>query len=130
STPRAMLKDTLDGADARASVRAPDREIAPELEAICVRATSLDREARFASAREMHDAIEKYLDGKLDRDRRREMADEHMRLAELAAKRADSSATTSWRSMKRPDENKAKSVAESREEALRQASSALALDPS
>ena len=42
--------------DARPSVRARDAAVPPELDAICVRATALDPDARFPSARQMHDA--------------------------------------------------------------------------
>ncbi len=38
----AVLAATLKGADARASARAPDRAVPPELDAVCVRATARD----------------------------------------------------------------------------------------
>ena len=47
----------------RLSERAFARGVPPELVAICVRATALDRGERYASARELHDAIERFLDG-------------------------------------------------------------------
>jgi serine/threonine-protein kinase len=48
---------------ARPGERAPRLHIAPELDDICARATRLDPAQRFASARELAEAIEAYLDG-------------------------------------------------------------------
>ena len=80
-----VLKSTMDGADARASVRAPSREVPPELEAICVKATATAASERYASAREMGDAIDRYLDGDRDLQQRREMATRHAEAAEKAS---------------------------------------------
>ena len=80
-----VLRSTLDGADARASVRAPSRDVPPELEAICVRATATAAAERYASAREMGDAIDRYLDGDRDIQQRREMATRHAEAAEKAS---------------------------------------------
>jgi serine/threonine-protein kinase len=112
TTAPVMLAATLGGVDARLSRRAPGRVVAPELEAICVRATALDPAARFASARELHDELERYLAGDLDVERRRAMADEHAARAESAEKRLGGA-----------DEIKV------RARALREATSALTLDP-
>jgi len=71
---QALLASTITGADARASVRAPDRDVPPELDAICARATAKERAGRFASAGELLDAVERYLDGDRDLERRRAMA--------------------------------------------------------
>lgn len=60
------LRSTERGADARASVRKPELDIAPELDAICVRATAQRPEDRYPSARALHDAVERFLEG--DRD--------------------------------------------------------------
>ena len=68
--------------DARCSARAPAMEVAPELEAICVKATHLDRADRFGTARELHDAIGRYLDGDRDLERRKALAENHLRVAE------------------------------------------------
>lgn len=84
----AMFMGILDGVDARASARAPDRDVPPELEAACVRATLQRPEDRFGSARELHDAVERFLDGDRDIELRRRMAEEHARAAEEAAGRA------------------------------------------
>ena len=72
----AALESTLRGADARARVRAPERDVPPELEALCVRATALDPAERIASLRRMHEEIERFLDGDRDLERRRDLAEE------------------------------------------------------
>ncbi len=110
----AILAATLAGADARASVRAPDRGIPPELDAICVRAAAREPADRFASARELHEAIERFLDGDRDLEQRRVMAERHTARAEelfAAAEQAGAGADAA------------------REGALREASAALAVDP-
>ncbi len=56
------------------SARAPNANVPPELDAICVRATALEPADRFPSARAMHEAIERYLDGERDAERRKELA--------------------------------------------------------
>jgi serine/threonine-protein kinase len=108
--PSATIRSTMAGADARPSARAPDRGVPPELEAVCVRATARRIEERFTDVAEMIAAIERYLDGDRDLRRRRELADEHARLAEVAmtAARSDLAA---------------------RERAANEAGRALALDP-
>jgi eukaryotic-like serine/threonine-protein kinase len=78
-TAERILVETLRGVDARPSLRAPELEVAPELEAICVRATALVKEARFPSARALSDAVEGFLDGDRDVVRRRELAAAHAR---------------------------------------------------
>jgi serine/threonine-protein kinase len=83
-----LLGSTRRGAEARPSVRAPEREVPPELEAICVRATALDPAARHASARELHDEIERYLEGDRDLELRRTLAARHALTAEALAARA------------------------------------------
>ena len=80
----AVLASTIRGADARCSQRAPERDVPPELEAICVRATRTDARDRFASARDLHDAVQKYLDGDRDTERRRELARERASVAMAA----------------------------------------------
>jgi serine/threonine protein kinase len=83
-----VVQSTLSGVDARPSVRAPDCGVPPELDAICVKATALDPNDRYASARELHDAIERFLDGDRDVEQRRELARGHARAALAAAARA------------------------------------------
>jgi serine/threonine-protein kinase len=110
-----VVSSTLRGAVARPSVRSPDREVAPELEAIVVRATALDPAERWQSARDMHDAIERYLDGERDELRRRELSTEHAGAAAAFADRARASTGPS--------------ALEERRQAMREVGRALALDP-
>jgi eukaryotic-like serine/threonine-protein kinase len=60
--------------DARPSVRAPGRNVPPEFDRICVRATADAIEKRYASARALHDVIEAWLGGERDLELRREKA--------------------------------------------------------
>ncbi|MDC3960221.1 serine/threonine-protein kinase [Polyangium jinanense] len=110
----AMMLATLQGADARASSRVPTLDLPPELDAICVKATALDPDARYASARDLHDVIERFLAGDTDVSVRRDMSSRHARIAEAAARRAD-----------RPGPE----AAEARREAMQEVGRALALDP-
>jgi serine/threonine-protein kinase len=84
----AVIRSTLNGADARASVRATNRNIPPELDAICVRATELVPQKRFPNVRELHDAIERFLDGDRDLALRSELAKKHVSDAEVSIRRA------------------------------------------
>lgn len=109
-----VVSSTLDGADARASLRAPERDVPPELEAICVRATALEPGDRYTGARDLTDAVERFLDGDRDLERRRQMAEAHAAAALRASERA------------RAGEGDVRAAAQ---EALREASAALALEP-
>jgi serine/threonine protein kinase len=109
---KARLDSTVMGANARISERAPDLDVAPELEAICMRATQLDPAYRFPTARAMAEAIDRYLEGDRDLEQRRRRSEEHARAAArlIEAARAESSH-------------------EARAEAMREVGRALALDP-
>ncbi|MCS6898575.1 MAG: SUMF1/EgtB/PvdO family nonheme iron enzyme [Myxococcales bacterium] len=52
------------------SQRAPDRKISPELDEICLKALSLDPDKRHVSARELADAVDLYLEGTREKERR------------------------------------------------------------
>jgi serine/threonine-protein kinase len=78
-------------ADARPSVRTPDRVIAPELETICVTATAADPTDRYASARALQEAVNRYLEGDRDRELRHTRATTHAREARAALTRAEQS---------------------------------------
>jgi eukaryotic-like serine/threonine-protein kinase len=78
------FEDTLEAARHRPSERDRDAEIAPELDDACARATAADRERRYPSARALADAIQSYLDGDHDRERRRELAESHTARARAA----------------------------------------------
>jgi hypothetical protein len=98
-----LLAHTMRGVDARPSARGHD--VAPELEAACVRATALDPAERFSSARELAQAVERFLEGDRDVERRRAMAEEHVDHARQKLAKGD------------------------RAEALRDLGRAIALDP-
>jgi serine/threonine-protein kinase len=68
------LDSILEGLVASPHARRPDADVPPELDAICRRATAPDPAHRYASAKELSDAIERYLDGDRDALRRRELA--------------------------------------------------------
>jgi serine/threonine protein kinase len=80
--PLQLLVATIDGADARCSVRRPEAEVAPELEVICVKATALTADARFSSVREMQQAVERFLDGDRDLELRKKLAQDHTNAAQ------------------------------------------------
>jgi serine/threonine-protein kinase len=113
-TPQERARSTQVGADARASLRAPSLEIPPELDAICVKATALDPADRYASARELHDAIDRFLEGDRDLRLRAELAERHVATARAAAAKALEGAGD---------------TADQRRIALREAGRAVALDP-
>jgi serine/threonine-protein kinase len=56
------------------SLRSPELAIPPELVAICERALEFDLDARWPSAREMANAIERFLEGDRDLEARRKAA--------------------------------------------------------
>jgi eukaryotic-like serine/threonine-protein kinase len=104
-----------DRVEARPSVRAPQRAVPPELEEICVRATRTERGERFTTARELADAVQRYLDGDRDLELRRRLAGVHLRRAEeLVAKALE----------KKPETEESDRAA-----AMKELGSALALDP-
>jgi hypothetical protein len=110
----AAFASTLTGADARPSARAPALDLPPELDAICVRATAIAPADRFASARELVDALERYLDGDRDLELRRGLALEHARTAGELVDRALAAG---------------EGATEARSDALRELGRAIALDP-
>ena len=112
-TTEALVTSTLEGANARPTERAPDMDVPPELEAICERATASSPADRYGSARDLYRALERYLDGERDVERRRELAAGHAKAAQDAALRARTS-----------DDS-----IDQRREAMRNIGRALALDP-
>ena len=104
------LISASEGREARPSQVAPDRDVAPELEQLCVEATMHDREQRLKTARELGERVEHYLDGDRDLARRRELAREHMKRATEALR------------MKGDDANRTA-------HAMREAGRAVVLDP-
>lgn len=108
-----VLESTLTGPETRASIVASKGDIPPELEAIWTKAVALKKEDRFASARELNDEIERFLDGDRDLEQRKKMAAGHLLRGEDLSKRARESQST--------DDRKA---------AMQELGRALALDPS
>ena len=108
------------GVDARPSVRAPQREVAPELEALCVAATRLHPGDRLGSAVALHNGVEAYLDGDRDQELRRASARKHGAAARAAADGILASA---------PADQSSPEQEELRARALREVGKALALDP-
>jgi serine/threonine-protein kinase len=106
-----IYSSTLGTRDPRMSERAFARGVPPEIVAICVKATALAARDRYATARELHDAIERFLEGHRDVRHREEMAARHAATAREAAQLAAT-------------------VPEMRELAIREVGAALALDPS
>ncbi len=103
------LASALTGADARASLRTPDRDIPPELDAICVRATAADRRERYVTARQLGDVVQRFLDGNRDIALRKELAGAELAAAHYALAEG--------------------AGASHRRDAIRAAARALALDP-
>ncbi|MCE9579109.1 MAG: protein kinase [Deltaproteobacteria bacterium] len=99
----AAIASTLAGADARPGARGA--ECPPELEAACVQATAADAGDRFATARELGEFVQRFLDGDRDLQRRRTLAAEHAATARTAQATGD------------------------RATAMREAGRALAIDP-
>lgn len=87
ATPEERAASTLTGDQPPASVIAPEQDIAPELDVICMRATTADPARRFPSARSMHDAVEDYLDGVRDTALRNELAGRHALAAQEGARK-------------------------------------------
>jgi serine/threonine-protein kinase len=103
------MRSVLEGIDARPSVRVPGRDTPPELDALCVAATAMNRERRIQTARELGERVQRFLDGDRDLALREELAHEHLDQARAAFARGDGEAE--------------------RAQAMREAGRALALDP-
>jgi len=103
------LQSALLRNDNRPSERAPDRNIPPELDALCAQATTPDRDVRVQTARELGDRVQRFLDGDRDLAQRKTLAREHLEHAREAFAAGDGE--------------------DHRSTAMREAASALALDP-
>jgi eukaryotic-like serine/threonine-protein kinase len=108
--PAGMISAT-EGRDARPSQSAPDRDIPPELDQLCVEATTRDRESRLRSARALGERVQLFLDGDRDLVQRQKLARDHLAHARdaLTGANADDSNRTAI--------------------AMREAGRALVLDP-
>ncbi len=69
------------------SQRAPDKDVPPMLETICMRALAPKRADRYPSARALWDEIEAFLEGEREHERLRELADVQVASADHAANR-------------------------------------------
>lgn len=78
----ALLFQVVQQAPIPPSQRAPERHVPSALEEICLKAVAKDPAARFQSAQAFADELELFLEGVKDRERRRELADEAMMMAE------------------------------------------------
>lgn len=114
TSPAAIVTSTLGGAEARPSIRCPKLRIPPDLEAIVVGATAIRADERFASARQLYEALERHLDGERDEDERRKLATGHAEIAWDAAGRATKTEGA---------------MLSHRRQAMREVGRALALDP-
>lgn len=94
---------------------ARDEEVPPELDAICLRALALDPQRRFASARALSEAIEHFLDGDRDQERRKELSSQAAEKAEQLTQRALT--------------EHGESAHSARAQAMREVSKSLAFDP-
>jgi eukaryotic-like serine/threonine-protein kinase len=99
----------LTGVDARLSVRAPDKDVPPELEAIVQQAVSPERTQRFQTARDLGNAVTRYLDGDRDIELRQKLAHHELAKAKAALERGN--------------------TVTDRKVAMRAAARAMALDP-
>jgi eukaryotic-like serine/threonine-protein kinase len=111
------LKAITEGVDAGVSKRPRGVDVPVELEAMCVKATKRAREDRYQSAKDFSDAIERYLDGDRDLERRRELA---IGYAETAEHLFDDSMLGRFDALKAQTD---------RTDAFRTVLKALALDP-
>jgi serine/threonine protein kinase len=83
------LASAITDYDARPSVRAPDKNVPPELDAVCVAATAPLRADRLGSARELGARVQRWLDGDRDLELRQGLAREHLSSARAAFDRDD-----------------------------------------
>ena len=119
SSPMELMQLTLAGVDARAQQRAPAQRVPPELEDVCVQATARVPNARVFTARALHDAVERYLEGDRDLSRRRALAAHHIDIANAALGAAGTAGA---------DDSTVETHA--RATAMRELGTAIALDPS
>ncbi len=118
TNPRKALLLLERGIIAHPSKAAPHADIPPELDSICLRATSFEPSDRFQSAKDLSEAVERYLDGDRDAARRRELAAELLQRAETMLEQSGPNLETD------PDAAMATRIA-----ALRETLRAVALDP-
>ncbi|HVK71998.1 MAG TPA: serine/threonine-protein kinase [Kofleriaceae bacterium] len=111
-----LLQSTLDRDGLEPAAAAPGRDVPPELDALCYRATRRRPSDRLASAAELSRAVEAFLDGDRDLARRRQLAAGHAAAAERAFAEAGAAGA--------PEVEHAE-----RARAMRDVAAALGLDP-
>jgi eukaryotic-like serine/threonine-protein kinase len=111
------------GVDARPSVRTPEANVPPELEALCVSATRRVPSERTASALAFSEAIEAFLDSENDEQLRRLRSEEHAAKGKHYAEQVMTLAPA-------PKDDVGTQEASLRSHALREVGRALALNPS
>ncbi len=109
-----ILESTRKGDPAHAHLRAPEREIPPELDAVCARATAFDPRSRQPTVRVLVDEIDAFLEGHRNQSLRRELAAQHAEIAHEQAIHALGASADD---------------AGARKRALQEIARALALDP-
>ena len=105
---RDPIEATLAASCHRPSLLRPDLDIPPELDELCASATAASRDRRIATARELADAVQRFLDGDRDVEQRKRLSSEHYERAATSFSRNDELG---------------------RAEAMREAGRAIALDP-
>jgi eukaryotic-like serine/threonine-protein kinase len=113
--PLKAVGSTRKGVEARLSVRRPDLDLPPELDAVLQRCVCVDPQQRYPSARAMAHDLERVLDGERDETLRLQMAKHHTESAQQALASLESSPSAEHESVERL--------------ALRNLGRALALDP-
>ncbi len=83
-TAMAVMMDVARGRFQPPRRRAPERRIDEAIEAICLRAMALDREARQGTAWELFEEVEAFIQGRTERERRRLAAEDSVAAAETA----------------------------------------------
>ncbi len=87
--------------EVRPSVRAPHKNVAPELETVCVKATDMDVAGRYPTARALQEAVAAYLEGDRELAQRRTLAEAHAARAReaIATSEAGGEATEADRAL-------------------------------
>jgi eukaryotic-like serine/threonine-protein kinase len=89
----ATVASVFEAFDPRPSRVSGATNVPPELDEVCLNATTPDRTVRIASARELHERVQRFLDGDRDLALRRRLAKDHIDEAFVAfARRDDESA--------------------------------------
>ena len=132
--PTSEVADILRALDDEGRVRASDRvpDVAPELDEICARALARDPADRPARARDLAEAVERFLDGEQDARLRKELAAKHAEVARrrVAGKSGGAAAAGSTPAPEAAGRSTPVPAGPpARVEALRETMKALALDP-